>query len=128
VTIFAAHDGATPEHHLVLCQGPCLVREDVLDLAQVLCDVEGSTLNGQISFFIVQVKVTVQEEYLPELYQLNGHIQGDRDQHLRGDRVPWCQKPSVVPAPGSHYRVAKAFCGKLKLAHRMDFFLEIESQ
>lgn len=82
VRILAAHDSATPEDHLVLSQCPRLVREDILDLAQVLSDVEGSTLNGQISLFIIQVKVIVQEEDLPELHQLNGYIQGDWDQHL----------------------------------------------
>lgn len=59
VRILAAHDGTTPEHHLVLGQRPCLVGEDVLDLAQVLSDVEGSTLNGQIGLFVVQIKVIV---------------------------------------------------------------------
>lgn len=57
VTVLVAHDGATPEHHLILRQGPRLIREDILDLAQVLCDVEGSALNGPICFFIAQVKV-----------------------------------------------------------------------
>ena len=85
VRIFAAHDSATPKHHLVLSQRPRLVREDILDLAQVLSDVEGSTLDGQISLFIVQVKVILQEEDLPKLHQLNGYIQGDWDQHLWGD-------------------------------------------
>lgn len=46
VRILAAHDGTTSEYHLVLCQGPRLIGEDVLDLAQVLRDIEGSTLNG----------------------------------------------------------------------------------
>lgn len=46
VRILVAHDGAAPEYHLVLGQRPRLVREDVLDLAQVLCDVEGTTLDG----------------------------------------------------------------------------------
>lgn len=82
VRVLAAHDRATPEHHLVLGERPCLVREDVLDLAQVLRDVEGSALNGHIGLFVIQVKVIVQEEDLPELHQLNGHVQGDGDQHL----------------------------------------------
>lgn len=82
VRVLAAHDRATPEHHFVLGERPCLVREDVLDLAQVLRDVEGSALNGHIGLFVVQVKVIVQEEDLPELHQLNGHVQGDGDQHL----------------------------------------------
>ena len=80
-----AHDGTTSEHHLVLGQRSCFVGEDVLDLTQVLSDVEGSTLNGQVSLFIIQVKVVVQEEDLPELHQLNGHVQGDWDQYLWGD-------------------------------------------
>lgn len=85
VRILAAHDSATPKDHLVLSQCPRLVREDILDLAQVLSDVEGSTLNGQIGLFIIQVKVIMQEEDLPKLHQLNGHIEGDWDQHLWGD-------------------------------------------
>lgn len=83
VRILAAHDGAAPEHHLVLSQRPRLVREEVLDLAQVLRDVEGPALNGRIGLFVVQVEVIVQEEDLAELHQLDGHVQGDRDQHLR---------------------------------------------
>lgn len=94
VTIFAAHNGTTPEHHLVFRQGPCFVREDVLDLAQVFGNVEGSTLNGQISFFIIKVKVVMKEVHLPKLYQLNGHVQGDGDQHLRGDGFTLRQNPA----------------------------------
>lgn len=92
-----AHDGTTPEHHLVLGQRPRLVREDVLDLAQVLSDVEGSTLNGQMGLFIIQVKVIVQEEDLPELHQLDGHVQGDWDQYLWGDQFPLYQKMGRSP-------------------------------
>lgn len=101
VRILAAHDGATSEHHLVLCQGPRLIGEDVLDLAQVLRDIEGSTLNGQIGLFIIQVKVIVQEEHLPELHQLNGDVQRDGDQHLKRDEFLPCQKPGRFPPLGS---------------------------
>lgn len=117
--ILAAHDGATPEHHLVLGQRPRLVREDVLDLAQVLRDVEGSTLNGQIGLFIVQVKVVVQEEDLPELHQLNGHVQGNGNQHLQGEGLP-SQEQAGTLSQDPHWWVENAFNGKLRSAHTRD--------
>lgn len=118
--ILAAHDGTTPEHHLVLGQRPRLVGEDVLDLAQVFSDVEGSTLNGHISLLIIQVKVVVQEEDLPELHQLNGHIQGDGDQHLWGDRVPPGQRPgwSRISGPSLEVGGSKGTSWKAQVSSR----------
>lgn len=97
VRILAAHDGAAPEHHPVLRQRARLVGEDVLDLAQVLRDVEGTTLDGRVGLFVVQVEVVVQEEDLPELHQLDGHVQGDWDQHLPGE-----ESPCVGTRPAPH--------------------------
>lgn len=121
VTILSAHDGAAPEHHLVLGQRPRLVGEDVLDLAQVLGDVQGSALNGQIGLLVVEVKVIVQEEYLPQLHQLNGHVQRDRDQHLGGDDAHCVSNQQGSLPPDPHSEAAKASDGKLRSAHRMFF-------
>ena len=70
----AAHRAAA-EHHLILSQSPCLVREDVLDLAQVFSDVEGSTLERPVSSFVVHVQVPVEEVDLYYLDYLNCYVQ-----------------------------------------------------
>lgn len=52
--IFNPIDTAATEHHLVLCQSSCLVREQVLDPTQVLCDVESPALDAGIQLLVVQ--------------------------------------------------------------------------
>lgn len=120
--ILAAHDGAAPEHHLVLGQRPRLVREEVLDLSQVLRDVEGPALNGRIGLFIVQVEVVVQEEDLPKLHQLDGHVQGDGDQHLREIESHRVRHQGGSLSQDPVWGVAKAFHGRLRLGHMMHVF------
>lgn len=82
VRVLGAHYGAAAEHHFVLSQGPCLVREDVLDLAQVLCDVEGATLHPSVRVLIIQIHILHDEEHLAHLHQLNGEVERDGDHHL----------------------------------------------
>lgn len=73
---------AAAEHHLVLRQSSRLISEEVLDLAQVLRDVQGPTLNPGIQLLVVQRQVIVDEVDLTQLHNLNGHVQRDGDQHL----------------------------------------------
>lgn len=82
--VLSAHDGAPAEHHLVLRQSASFVREDVLDLPQVLRDVEGLTLDAAVALFIVQVHVISDEENLADLHHLNGDVEGDGNQDLKG--------------------------------------------
>lgn len=84
--VLDAHDGTSAKHHLVFSEGACLVREDVLNLSQVLRDVECFTLHATVCPLIIQVNVISDEEDLADLHQLDGHIQGDRNQHLQKRR------------------------------------------
>lgn len=52
--IFNPIDTAAAEHHLVLCQSSCLIREQVLDLTQVLSDIEGPALDPGVQLHVVQ--------------------------------------------------------------------------
>lgn len=86
VWVLGAHDGASAKHHLVLSEGASLVWEDVFDLSQVLCDVQGLTLDATVCLLIVQINVIRDEEDLTNLHQLNGHVEGDGNQDLKGRR------------------------------------------
>lgn len=83
VWVLCARDGAPAKHHLVLSEGAGLVREDVFNLAQILCDVQSLTLHTAVCLLIVQINVIGDEEDLADLHQLNGHIEGDRNQDLQ---------------------------------------------
>lgn len=75
--VLGAHDGASAEHHLVLCEGASLVREHVFNLPQVLGDVEGLTLHTAVCLLVVQINVISDEEDLTNLHQLDGYVEGD---------------------------------------------------
>lgn len=82
--VLGAHDGASAEHHLVLRQSAGLVREDVLDLAQVLRDVQGLALDAAVGLFVVQIDIVRDEEELADLHQLDGDVERDGNQDLEG--------------------------------------------
>lgn len=52
--IFNPIDTAAAEYHLVLCQSSSLIREQVLDLTQLLSDVEGPALDPGVQLLVVQ--------------------------------------------------------------------------
>lgn len=81
--VLGAHDGASTKHHLVLCEGAGLVWEDVFNLPQVLRDVQGLTLHSAVCILVVQINVISDEEDLTNLYQLDGHVEGDGNQDLK---------------------------------------------
>lgn len=81
--ILDPEDAAAAEHHLVLRQSSCLIREQVLDLPQVLGDVQGPALNPGVPPLVVQVQIVLDEVDLTQFDNLNGYVQGDWDQHLR---------------------------------------------
>lgn len=80
--IFYPIDTAAAKNHLVLCQSSCLIREQVLDLTQVLCDVEGPTLDPGVQLLVVQCQVIVDEKDLTQFHYFNGHVERDGNQHL----------------------------------------------
>ena len=84
VRIVPAAHRAAAEHHLVLCQSPGLVGEDVLDLAQVLGDVESPGQERSVGWLVVHVQVPVEEIDLDDLDYLDGYVERHRDDHL-----PW---------------------------------------
>lgn len=75
-------DATAAEHHPVFCESSCLVREQVLNLSQVLSDIEGPTLDPGIQLLIVKGQVIVDEVDLTQFHNLNGHIQRNGNQHL----------------------------------------------
>ena len=80
--VLGSSDGAASEQHAVLGQSSGLVRKDVLDLAQVLRDVQGPALNARVQSLVVEVQVVLDEIDLAQFDDLDGHIEGDGDQHL----------------------------------------------
>ena len=85
--VVPAPNRAAAEHHLILGQSPSLIREDILDLAQVFSDVESTALKGPVTSLVVHVQVPVEEVDLYELDYLNGDIERDRNYHLRGGDI-----------------------------------------
>ena len=71
-----------PEGHLVLCECASLVREDVLDLSEILSDIEGSALKGLVCGSIIHFLVPIDEIYLNELDHFDGNIERDWNNHL----------------------------------------------
>lgn len=65
--VFHPGHGAAAEHHLVFRQRARLVREDVLHLAQILCDVQGSALQVRVRLLVVQIRVLMDEVNLADL-------------------------------------------------------------
>lgn len=86
VRVLSAHDGASAKHHLVLRQSASFVREDVFNLPQVLRDVQGLALDTAVGLFVVQIQVISDKEYLADLHQLNGDVEGDGNQDLKGGK------------------------------------------
>lgn len=78
---------AAPKHHLVLRQRACLVRKDVLHLAEILSDIKSSALQVRVCLLVVQIHVLMDEVHLADLYNLNGHEEGDGYQHLAEERM-----------------------------------------
>lgn len=82
MAVLCTHDTASPEYHLVLGKSACLVRKDILDLPEVLCDIERSALHAPVCLLIIQVDIISDEEDLPHFDQLDAHIERDGNQHL----------------------------------------------
>lgn len=87
---------AAAKHHLVLRQRACLVREDVLHLAEILSDIKSSALQVRVRLLVIQLHVLMDEVHLADLDNLNRHKQGDGYQHLEGDRVFVRKKVALV--------------------------------
>ena len=83
VRIVHATDGAATEYHVVLCQRPCLVRKDILNLPQVFANVESTALEWSVRWGVVHVTVPVYEVDLNELDYLYGNVERDWDDDLK---------------------------------------------
>lgn len=65
--------GAAAKDHFVLCQRACLIREDVLHLAKILCDIKSSALQVRVRLLVVQLHVLMDEVHLTDLDYFNRH-------------------------------------------------------
>ena len=69
-----------PQLHLIAGERPCLVAEDILDLAKFLDERGRAAECGRIRFYVVHVEIRIDELSLLELDNLHGDNEGDRDQ------------------------------------------------
>ena len=76
------HYGTPLEHHLVLREGPGLVAEHELDLAELLGDVEGAALGALVVHRVIHQLVIVNEVDLDQLDNLDCDIQRQGDDNL----------------------------------------------
>lgn len=72
--IFNTVDTAAAENHVVFCQSARLIREKVLDLTQVLCNVESPALDPGVQLLVVQGQVILDEVHLSQFDNLDRHI------------------------------------------------------
>ena len=75
------------EDHLVLCQGPRLVAEHELDLAELLGDVEGPALGALVVDGVVHQLVVVDQINLDQLCYLYCNIQRQWNNDLEQEKV-----------------------------------------
>ena len=74
--VHGARDGEALEDHEILGERARLVREEVLDLAEVLVKVGGVGLAGGVRRRVVQLQVPLEELGADEPLQLDGHVHG----------------------------------------------------
>ena len=86
VRIFYASHSAPSENHLILCQSASFIREDILDLPQVLRDVQSPALQLGVGLLIVQLQVLVDEVHLAHFNDLDGDVERNGDQDLEDTR------------------------------------------
>ncbi len=55
VRVLRSCNSAAEEQHAVLCEGPGLVREQVLDLSKIFCDVQRSALHSCVQYWVIQI-------------------------------------------------------------------------
>lgn len=84
--IFYARHSAPSENHLILSQRAGFVREDILDLPQVLRDVQSPALQLGVGLLVVQLQVLVDEVHLAHLDDLDGDVERNGDQDLEDSR------------------------------------------
>lgn len=73
-------DGALVEGHDVLRQGPRLVAEDVLDLAQLLVERGGPGLGRSVALGVIHLPVPVDEEAVAQTDELHtGDVTGQTE-------------------------------------------------
>jgi hypothetical protein len=87
MAIIKSCHSAPSKNHLILSEGPCLIRKEVLNLPKILSNVQGSALNSGIRFLIVEVHVTLNEIYLAKLHNFNRHIERNRNQDLKRNNL-----------------------------------------
>lgn len=82
VWVIDAANRTAPEDHLVFCECPRLVREDILNLPKVLTDVESTALKWTVCGGIVHLLVPVDKVDLNELDNLYRDIERDWNNDL----------------------------------------------
>lgn len=83
MAVIKACHTTSSKNHLILSEGSCLIRKEVLNLSKILGDVQGSALNSRIHFLIVEIHITLNKIYLSKLHNFNGNIERNGNQDLR---------------------------------------------
>lgn len=78
LTIYLPIDAALLKRHDVLCECPCLIRENVMDLPQLLIQCGGSRLGGRVLVRIVHLQVPVYEVTLSKTDHFHTRKTGQR--------------------------------------------------
>ena len=77
ITVASASDGALVEGHDVLRERARLVREDVLDLSELLVERGGARLGGRLGLLVKHLLVPVDEEGLGQSDDFHAVVQSD---------------------------------------------------
>ena len=87
VIVVDSADRATTEDHVILRQRPRFIRENVLNLAQFLGDVQSATFDALAGDGIFQMRIVMDVEDLNELGQFNRDVQRQGNHDLENDHV-----------------------------------------
>lgn len=83
MAVIKACHTTSSKNHLILSEGSCFIRKEVLNLSKILSDVQGSALNCRTHFLIVEIHIALNKIYLSKLHNFNGNIERNRNQDLR---------------------------------------------
>ena len=83
MAVIKACHTTSSKNHLVLSEGSCFIRKEVLNLSKILSDVQGSALNSRTHFLIVEIHIALNKIYLAKLHNFNGNIERNGNQDLR---------------------------------------------
>ncbi len=97
LTVVASFNGALLEGHDVLRERAGFIREDVLDLAQLLVQRGGSGFGRRVFISVVHLQIPVNELTLTQADHLHAEREQEPVSYLKNSAIGVLREPAVVP-------------------------------